>query len=155
MNTNDEKPGAGSGSFTPAGTGTRTGTFHGPRHTVPAGTLLDHEKLQVYCVARELLVHVNAILKRKMSAELRDQLDRASMSILFNIGEGAGKTAKADKQRSYEIARGSTMETATQLDVLSIRGLITPEQYSHGRELLVRIGQMLSKLCGDPRSRKP
>ena len=49
------------------------------------------------------------------------------MSILFNIGEGAGKTAKADKQRSYEIARGSTTEAATQLDVLQIRGLITVE----------------------------
>jgi len=81
------------------------------------------------------------------------QFDRASSSILFNIGEGAGKTAKADKQRSYEIARGSTTEAATQLDVLRIRGLITAEQYQQARALLVRVAQMLSRLCGGPRSR--
>jgi four helix bundle protein len=56
--------------------------------------------------------------------------DRAASSILFNIGEGAGKTARADKQRSYEIARGSATEAATQLDVLHIRGFITSDQYS-------------------------
>ena len=88
-----------------------------------------------------------------MPRDLRDQFDRASSSILFNIGEGAGKTAKADKQRSYEIARGSTTEAATQLDVLRIRGLITVEQYQQARALLVRVAQMLSRLCGGPRSR--
>jgi four helix bundle protein len=120
-------------------TGTATGT-HSP--------LLDHERLEVYGVAREFLVLVTELIARKMPRELRDQFDRASLSILFNIGEGAGKTAKADKQRSYEIARGSTPEAAAQLDVLQIRSLITDEQYRRARGLLVRIAQMLSRLCG-------
>ena len=90
--------------------------------TVTELPLFDHERLEVYRVAREFLVLETELLKRKVPRELRDQFDRASMSILFNIGEGAGKTARADKQRSYEIARGSTTEVATQLDVLSIRG---------------------------------
>jgi four helix bundle protein len=114
--------------------------------------LLDHERLEVYGVAREFLVLATEMIARKMPRELRDQFDRASLSILFNIGEGAGKTAKADKQRSYEIARGSTTEAATQLDVLQIRGLITDEQHRRARALLVRIAQMLSRLCGRPRS---
>jgi four helix bundle protein len=91
--------------------------------------------------------------KRRVPRELRDQFDRASMSILFNIGEGAGKTARADKQRSYEIARGSTTEAATQLDVLHIREIISDEQYESARVLLVRIAQMLSRLSGPPRTR--
>jgi four helix bundle protein len=130
------------------GTGTTAGTA-----AVTDFPLFDHEKLEVYCVAREFLALVTTLAAWNMPRDLRDQFDRASSSILFNIGEGAGKTAKADKQRSYEIARGSTTEAATQLDVLRIRGLITAEQYHHARALLVRVAQMLSRLCGDPRSR--
>jgi four helix bundle protein len=109
-----------------AGTETEAAAATG---TAPATELplLDHERLEVYRVAREFLVLATRMIARKMPRELRDQFDRACLSILFNIGEGAGKTAKADKQRSYEIARGSTTEAATQLDVLQIRGLITVE----------------------------
>ena len=114
-------------------------------------SLFDHEKLEVYRVAREFLVLATRVSARKMPRDLRDQFDRATSSILFNIGEGAGKTARADKQRSYEIARGSTTEAATQLDLLHIRGLITSEQYQQARALLVRVAQMLSRLCGPPR----
>jgi four helix bundle protein len=113
--------------------------------------LFDHEKLQVYQVAREFLVLASGLLARKMPRDLREQFDRAASSILFNIGEGAGKTARADKQRSYEIARGSTTEAATQLDVLHIRGIITSNQYQSARAPLIRVAQMLSRLCGAPR----
>jgi four helix bundle protein len=117
--------------------------------------LLDHERLEVYRVAREFVVLVTRLMKRKITSEHRDQLDRSSSSILFNIGEGAGKTSRADKQRFYEIARGSTTEAATQLDLLLIREVITEAEFSQARELLVRIAQMLSRLCGVPRARKP
>ena len=114
--------------------------------------LFDHEKLEVYRVARELLMLVSIFSKRNISRDLRDQLERSSTSILFNIAEGAGKTARADKQRFYEIARGSATETAAQLDVLHIRGVITSDQYRSTRQLLLRIVQMLSRLTVGPRS---
>ena len=116
------------------------------------GALLDHERLEVYRVAREFLERASVILKQRLPSELKDQFDRASLSILFNIGEGAGKTAKADKRRFYEMARGSTTEAATQLDVMLIRKLITPGLHREARALLVRIAQMLSRLCGPPRT---
>lgn len=143
------RPGAGSGSGAFAGADTRTGTVSGTATPFP---LFDHEKLEVYRVAREFLVLATHLVARKLPRDLRDQLDRASVSILSNIGEGAGKTAKADKQRSYEIARGSTTEAATQLDILRIRRLCTPEEYERGRTLLIRVAQMLSRLCGSPRT---
>lgn len=114
--------------------------------------IFDHEKLDVYRAARELVTIVSAVLKRSVSRELRDQLDRSSTSILFNIAEGAGKTARADKQRFYEIARGSATEAAAQLDVLHIRGAISPTQYRAARVLLLRIIQMLSRLAGTSRN---
>jgi four helix bundle protein len=147
MDSKTTQPGAGPGAGSFAGTGTGTSSA-----TVTDFPLFDHEKLEVYRVAREFLVLATTLVARKMPRDLRDQFDRASSSILFNIGEGAGKTAKADKQRSYEIARGSTTEAATQLDLLRIRGFIGIEQYRQARALLIRVAQMLSRLCGGPRS---
>jgi four helix bundle protein len=114
--------------------------------------LFDHEKLDVYRLARDFVALVSGLLKRNLTRELRDQLDRSSISILFNIAEGAGKTARADKQRFYEIARGSATESAAQLDVLRIRRLISDDDYRAGRQLLVRIIQMLSRLAGSTRT---
>jgi four helix bundle protein len=112
----------------------------------------EHERLDVYRAARELVALVSGLLKRNISRDLRDQLDRSSTSILFNIAEGAGKTARADKQRFYEIARGSATEAAAQIDVLQIRGQISPDQYRVARQLLLRIVQMLSRLAAGSRT---
>jgi four helix bundle protein len=142
-----EQPGSGSGSGSAAGSGLDGRT----RDSKAGAGYFDHERLEVYRVAREFVVLANQPMNRKMPRELRDQFDRASMSMLSNIGEGAGKTAKADKQRSYEIARGSTTEAATQLELMCIRGIISDADYQQARPLLVRVAQMLSRLCGRPR----
>lgn len=119
---------------------------------VTQDVVFEYERLDVYRLARELVVLVSGILKRNISRELREQLDRSSTSILFNIAEGAGKTARADKQRFYEIARGSATETAAQLDVLHIRGFLSADQYRTARHLLLRIIKMLSRLAGAART---
>ena len=119
------------------------------------GIQLDHEKLIVYGVARELVVYVEDLLTRKMPAELHKQLMTSTMSIMSNIGEGAGKTALADKRRFYEYARGSTSEAATQLDLLQIKRIIQPAEYRHARRLVIRVVQMLSRLCSGPRMTGP
>ncbi|MBI3183621.1 MAG: four helix bundle protein [Myxococcales bacterium] len=151
MNSIVQLPGAVPGPGAASGAGPGTGNGGAGTSTAEGLPLFDHEKLEVYRVAREFLVLANGVLSRKMPRDLREQFDRATSSILFNIGEGAGKTARADKQRSYEIARGSTTEAATQLDVLYIRAFITTDQYQNARSLLVRVAQMLSRLCGAPR----
>jgi four helix bundle protein len=114
--------------------------------------LFDHERLDVYRVAREFLVLANGIDLKKMPRDFREQFDRATVSILANIGEGAGKTARPDKQRFYEIARGSACETAALLDMIQIRGAIDTDRYMQVRHPLFRVVQMLSRLCADPRN---
>ncbi len=133
----------GSGAGAGAGTGTGTGT--------QTDDVFDHERLDVYRIAREFLEATQPFLDRKMSRELREQFDSASISVLANIGEGAGKTARADKRRFYEIAKGSTTDTAALLDVLQIRRVISREEYSKARALLLRVRQMLVRLVGLPR----
>jgi four helix bundle protein len=84
-------------------------------------------------------------LARRASATLRNQLERASVSIVLNIAEGAGRRSPQDKARSYSIARGSATECAAILDLLRQRGLAA-ESCRMGRHQIVRIVQMLTKL---------
>jgi four helix bundle protein len=81
---------------------------------------------------------------------LRDQLDRASVSIVLNIAEAAGRRTSRDKAHFFAIARGSATECAAVLELLLARGLITPATHRHGRGLLVRTVQMLTRLT-EPR----
>jgi four helix bundle protein len=120
---------------------------HAAETDAPAIAPLDCERLDVYRVAREFDSFAARLVPRRGQAVLRDQLQRASSSILLNIAEGCGRYARAEKAHFYLIARGSAMECAAALDVLQGRGLITAAGHRHGRGLLVRIVQMLTKLA--------
>ena len=110
---------------------------------------LDHENLDVYRCALEFLrlaLRWLATLPRGES-ELRRQLKRAAMSIPLNIAEGAGKPTVADRSRYHGIARGSARECAARLDVCTIAGYVAEPQAREGKQLIVRIVAMLSKMC--------
>ena len=77
---------------------------------------------------------------------LRDQLERASLSIALNIAEGVGQRSRPNKSRFYGIARGSANECAAIIHLLRVRGLASEAACSRARELLVRIVQMLTQL---------
>lgn len=109
----------------------------------------DHERLQVYQLAVQLDGLLYSALPRRGQRELRDQIERSSLSSIANIAEGAGRVSAKDKQRFYAIARGSATETAALLDVLASRKLIAADVYQEARQLLLRMVQMLSRLCQD------
>ena len=112
----------------------------------PTEPQLDHERLHVYQLALELHAVLSTVVPRRGYAVVRDQLERASLSIVLNIAEGAGRSSGPDKRRFYVQARGSTTECAALLDVLRLRSLIDPQTYLRARSLLVRLVQMLSRL---------
>ena len=80
---------------------------------------LDHERLDVYDLSLEFLVLANGIVEGlpRGRSHLADQFTRASLSIVLNLAEGAGKHSKLDKRRYYVTARGSATESAALLDV--------------------------------------
>jgi four helix bundle protein len=90
-------------------------------------------------------VAARLVANRRVGA-LRDQLDRASVSVALNIAEGAGRRTARDKAHFFTIARGSATECAAILDLLSARGLIAPAAHRQGRGLVIRIVQMLTRL---------
>ena len=127
---------------------TQTISIADPGPTPGAAELpfLDCERLDVYRVAVEFQTIAAGLCSRGRVGALRDQLDRASVSIVLNIAEGAGRRTRADKAHFFTIARGSATECAAVLDLLSARGLVSPADHRHGRDRLVRIVQMLTRL---------
>jgi four helix bundle protein len=112
-----------------------------------AEPLLDAERLDVYRVALEFHALAGRLVLGRGFRELRDQLDRASTSIVLNIAEGAGRRGAADRARFFAIARGSATECAAIFDIVRARQLALPTVTSRGRSLLVRVVQMLARLC--------
>jgi len=108
----------------------------------PAGWL-EHERLDAYRVALEFQQMAARICRSKGLGALRDQLDRASVSVCLNVAEGAGRTSAAEKAHFFSIARGSGTECGAALDLLHCRGLVAAGDYRRGRALLVRVVSML------------
>lgn len=110
---------------------------------------LDHEGLDVYQLAMDFLVVANGIIEGlpRGRSHLADQFTRASLSIVLNIAEGAGKLSRLDKRRYYMTARGSATESAALLDVCSRLSLVDENELSAGKDLVVRIVSMLVKLA--------
>ena len=106
-----------------------------------AGTTL--ETFDVYRVALDACRSCVSIAA-SLDANLRDQLRRASSSVVLNTAEGFGSASRGIKRRHYEIARGSAMECVAILDLASALGL--EGVHPPVRELLTRAAMMLSKL---------
>jgi hypothetical protein len=67
----------------------------------------DHERLKAYQKALEFVSFAGPIideLSGKLSA--KDQLDRASTSVVLNLAEGNGKRSQPERCRYFDIARG-------------------------------------------------
>jgi four helix bundle protein len=112
---------------------------------VAPAPVLDAEKLVCYDVALELQV-LCGTLSPASHRVLQDQLERASLSVVCNIAEGAGRRSRKDKRRMYAIARGSATETAAIVDVLRLRHLASEAQCRSARSLALRVVQLLTKL---------
>jgi four helix bundle protein len=110
---------------------------------------LDHERLDVYDLALQFLVLANGIIEGlpRGRSHLADQFTRASLSIVLNLAEGAGKHSKLDKRRYYLTARGSATESAALLDVCLRLELLDDSGHKTAKAMLVRIVSMLIKLA--------
>jgi four helix bundle protein len=109
----------------------------------------DHERLDVYRLSLDFLVLAERVVHAlpKGRAHLADQLTRASLSVVLNIAEGAGKFSRGDKRRYYLAARGSATESAALLDVCGRLELAADVDHRAGKEMLGRIVPMLVRLA--------
>ena len=73
--------------------------------------MFDFQKLEVYRISKTFHKDVGSFLKiNSVDRYAKDQLLRASMSVMLNIAEGSGRFSMADKRSFYIIARSSVFE---------------------------------------------
>jgi four helix bundle protein len=124
----------------------RSGAEPSPAGAVPeSAPTLDAEKLVVYQIALQLQA-VGSGLVPAQQRVLHDQMERASLSVVLTIAEGAGRRSRKDKRRFYAMARGSACECAAAVDVLRHRRLAPEGACATARSLALRVIQMLTKL---------
>jgi four helix bundle protein len=117
-----------------------------------ANVQFDHEKLDVYQLELRFIAWLTPLLpevgkqRALRMAEICDQLDRASLSPLLNTAEGNGKRQRPGRARSFDDARGSATECAACLDALVAKGACAESRIAEGKELLLRIVSILSRL---------
>jgi four helix bundle protein len=105
-----------------------------------------HEKLIVYQKALAFVSLTRDLFDRfPKRINARDQMERASDSIVLNIAEGNGKFSRKDRGRFFQIAHGSTLECAGCLDVYVARKICTAADVSEGKQMLEEVVKML---CG-------
>ena len=123
-------------------------SVHVPVPEADAAMPFDHEKLDVYELAIDFVAQANQVIEGlpRGRGYLADQLQRAALSIVLNIAEGAGKFSGPDKAAFYARARGSAMESAAVLDVCARLELVPATVCGVKKATLRRVVQMLTKL---------
>ena len=106
---------------------------------------LYHERLDVYRLAVEFHVFSMKLVARSGIRNIRDQLERASLSVVLCIAEGTGRTTPKDKKRFYSMARGSATECAALLDILDARKIVPTSRCQQRHSMVIRLVQMLTR----------
>jgi four helix bundle protein len=107
----------------------------------------DHEKLEVYQETIAFIAWLTPLLESMARlGDVKDQLDRASVSISLNIAEGNGKYSLKDRCRFFDTAHGSALECAGGLDILIAKSKLTHNEIRPGKERLQKVVRMLMGL---------
>ena len=105
-----------------------------------------------YTVGLDLARALDPVIEqiKTRNAELADQIDRARISVICNISEGARRSG-LDRRRFYGYASGSASELLGALDLASI--LRYPVDDKNARALLDRERGLLWGLTLDPKTK--
>ena len=106
--------------------------------------MFEFQNLDVYKKARAFhLSCKNLILTKKLDNYVKDQLGRASFSIVLNIAEGSGKFSRPDRRNYFVTSRGSVFECVAILDILSAEQTISLEELNSYLEMADELSRIL------------
>ena len=120
---------------------------------------MDHERLDVYHLALDFLAVASDIIEGlpRGRSHLSDQFTRASLSIVLNLAEGAGKHSKPDKRRYYltgaRLGNGVSRSAGRLLSAQVARGERTQDRQGDDRSPCVDADQVGPELRGLSQSR--
>ncbi len=112
-----------------------------------SGGYFGFERLDAYRLAKELVCWVGRDLLPRIPrgfGDLKDQLRRASPSVMLNVAEGSQYESVAMAKKHYRYARASNDECFAALDALDAIGV---ERLDPGIDMTRRLGAMLRRLA--------
>jgi len=107
------------------------------------------QDLRVWQAGLDLTEEIYAITKKQAFSNdfgLRNQIQRAAVSVPSNIAEGEDRGTDKEAIRFLNIAKGSAAEVITQLYIAKKVGYINAEELSHLVNKTERIRASLKKL---------
>jgi len=93
-----------------------------------------------------LAVRICKALRECRDYGLRDQIQRAAVSVPSNIAEGMERNGRAEYRNFIGIAKGSAGELRTQLLILQELGYLSDEETNDMHREAVEISKMLNGL---------
>jgi four helix bundle protein len=110
---------------------------------------LNHKSLDVYLIVRELVKEIYLISMKFPPEErfnLISQIRRAGVSVKLNLAEGSSRKSKAERDRYYEISRGSLIEIDSIFETAFDLNYVKIEELKTISSLILRSFAMLSKM---------
>ena len=104
------------------------------------------EDIEAWQKARELTNAIYTVTKSGPFSRdfgLRDQIQRAAVSVMSNIAEGFERGGDIEFRRFLSIAKGSAGEIKAQLYVALDAGLIDKEQFDSLYEMATNTGNLI------------
>jgi four helix bundle protein len=110
------------------------------------GKIERFEDIQAWQKARDLVNAVYALTRKPgfdQDRSLKDQIRRATISIVANIAEGYERRSDKEFSQFLYTARGSAGEVRSSLYVAQDQGYITNEEFTRVRTLAEEISKAL------------
>ena len=110
---------------------------------------LNHYNLEVYKEAKIFRKSCYELIAKLPSSEkynLIDQIRRASTSVVLNLSEGSSRKSQVERNRYYEMSRGSIIEIDTCLDIINEENWLKLEDLEKVGKPLKTTFILLSKL---------
>jgi four helix bundle protein len=107
--------------------------------------MFDFENLEVYKKAKAFnAVVVRSVLRiETLDGVTKNQLRRASLSVVLNIAEGTSRFSKPDRKNFCVIARGSVFECVAVFDILRDSGQLSSTEFNNLYSLAEEMSKML------------
>lgn len=112
-------------------------------------TFQSFEDIDAWKKARELTQEVYAMSKQGLLAKdfgLRDQIRRASVSVMANIAEGFERSGTGEFSQFLSMAKGSAGEVRAHLFVALDQGYVTQEVFHRLHGLATETSRMIAGL---------
>jgi len=107
------------------------------------------EELRAWQRAHELAILIYRMTERDPFARdftLKDQIQRASVSVMSNIAEGFERYSRSEFRQFLSIARGSVGEVRSQLHLAKSLEYLTEEEFEQAYSLCREVGNLIGGL---------